>query len=78
VCPGYIGSGWFTKYQGTSVEEQTAANVAKSTPLQVASQPEDIAGSILFFAGPQSAHITGEFIIADAGMHLGYAPLRAR
>jgi 3-oxoacyl-[acyl-carrier protein] reductase len=78
VCPGYIGSGWFTKYQGTSVEEQTAANVIKSTPLQAASQPEDIAGSILFFAGPQSAHVTGEFIIVDAGMHLGYAPLRAR
>ena len=41
-------------------------------------QPEDIAGSIIFFAGPESRHITGEFIIVDAGMHLGYAPLRAR
>jgi 3-oxoacyl-[acyl-carrier protein] reductase len=78
VCPGYIGSGWFTKYQGTSVEDQTAENVAKSTPLKVASQPEDIAETILFFAGPESRHVTGEFIIVDAGMHLGYAPLKAR
>jgi 3-oxoacyl-[acyl-carrier protein] reductase len=78
VCPGYIGSGWFTKYQGSSVEDQTAENVAKSTPLKVASQPEDIAETILFFAGPESRHVTGEFIIVDAGMHLGYAPLKAR
>ncbi|MEZ5938053.1 MAG: SDR family oxidoreductase [Hyphomonadaceae bacterium] len=78
VCPGYIGSGWFTKYQGDAVENQTAENVAKTTPLKVASKPEDIAGSILFFAGPESAHVTGEFIIVDAGMHLGFAPLKAR
>ena len=29
VCPGYIGSGWFTKYQGSEVESDTAENVAK-------------------------------------------------
>ena len=34
--------------------------------------------SILFFAGPESRHVTGEFMIIDAGMHLGYAPLRAK
>jgi len=78
VCPGYIGSGWFTKYQGNAVETATAEQVAASTPLKVASMPEDIAETILFFAGPESRHVTGEFIIVDAGMHLGYAPLRAR
>jgi 3-oxoacyl-[acyl-carrier protein] reductase len=78
VCPGYIGSGWFTKYQGESVEDKTAEQVAATTPLRVASMPEDIAETILFFAGPQSRHVTGEFIICDAGMHLGMAPLRAR
>lgn len=78
VCPGYIGSGWFTKYQGDAVERATADRVAESTPLKLASQPEDIAGSILFLAGPDSAHITGETLIVDAGMHLGMAPLKAR
>jgi 3-oxoacyl-[acyl-carrier protein] reductase len=78
VCPGYIGSGWFTKYQGASAEERTAEAVAETTPLRVASMPEDIAETILFFAGPESRHVTGEFIIVDAGMHLGQAPLRAR
>jgi 3-oxoacyl-[acyl-carrier protein] reductase len=78
VCPGYIGSGWFTKYQGSQVEDNVAEHVAKSSPLRAASMPEDIAGSIIFFAGPESRHITGEFLIVDAGMHLSYAPLMAR
>ncbi|MGC4029797.1 MAG: SDR family oxidoreductase [Steroidobacteraceae bacterium] len=78
VCPGYIGSGWFAKYQGDTAESQTAEAVARSVPLQVASMPEDIAEAILFFAGPESRHVTGEFMIIDAGMHLGYAPTRPR
>ncbi len=78
VCPGYIASGWFTKYQGSQVEDSTAERVIQSTPLKVASQPEDIAETILFFAGPESRHVTGEFIIVDAGMHLGFAPAKAR
>jgi len=78
VCPGYIGSGWFTKYQGKEVEGDTAESVAKSTPLKVASMPEDVAETILFFAGPESRHVTGEFLMVDAGMHLGFAPLKAR
>lgn len=78
VCPGYIGSGWFTKYQGEAVEDRIAQQVAASTPLRVASMPEDIAETILFFAGPESRHVTGEFIIVDGGTHLGMAPLRPK
>jgi 3-oxoacyl-[acyl-carrier protein] reductase len=78
VCPGYIGSGWFTKYQGEAVEDRIAQQVAASTPLKVASMPEDIAETILFFAGPASRHVTGEFIIVDGGTHLGMAPLRPK
>lgn len=78
VCPGYIASGWFTKYQGDAVEDKTAERVIKTSPLQVASTPEDIAGTILFLAGSDSAHMTGETLIVDAGLHLGMAPLKAR
>ncbi len=78
VCPGYIASGWFTKYQGDAVEDKTADHAEASTPLKVASKPEDIADSIIFFAGPDSRHITGETLLVDAGMHLGFAPLVAR
>lgn len=78
VCPGYIGSGWFTKYQGEAVEDRIAQQVAATTPLKVASMPEDIAETILFFAGPASRHVTGEFVIVDGGTHLGMAPLRPK
>ena len=78
VCPGYIASGWFTKHQGADVETKHAENIARTSPLKAASTPEDVASSILFFAGPESSHITGEFLLIDAGMHLGMAPLVAR
>ena len=78
LCPGYIASGWFTKYQGANVEKQIAQWAEQTTALKVASQPEDIAEGVLFLAGPESRHVTGEVIMVDAGMHLGYAPLRAR
>lgn len=78
VCPGYIASGWFTKYQGDAFEDRTAERVVRTSPLQVASQPEDIAGTVLFLAGDESAHMTGETLIIDAGLHLGMAPLKAR
>lgn len=78
VCPGYISSGWFTKYQGSGREQEIVEHQIKTTPLKIASSPEDIAESILWFAGPESRVVTGEFMIIDAGMHLSFAPLKAR
>ena len=40
--------------------------------------PDDIAASGMFFLGDGSRHVTGETLLTDAGMHLGYAPLKAR
>lgn len=78
VCPGYIGSDWFAKRLGPEKAAKIEAGAADSAPLKFAAQPEDIAESVLFFGGPQSKHVTGEFMIADAGVHLGAAPLRPR
>lgn len=78
VCPGYIASGWFTKWVGQQMEESLAKTIAETTPLQMASTPEDVAGSVVFLASPASRNITGELLIADAGMHLGPSPLRGR
>ncbi len=54
------------------------AGVAASVPLHVASGPDDIADSAVFFCTDASRHVTGETLLVDAGMHLGYAPLVAR
>ena len=52
--------------------------VAASRPLKVASKAEDIAGAAVFLASPAARHITGEALLVDAGLHLGYAPLAMR
>jgi 3-oxoacyl-[acyl-carrier protein] reductase len=78
LCPGYIDTRWFPDAFG---EERTAMireQVRRTTPLQAASGPEDVADVLLFLASRASRHITGETLLVDAGLHLNYAPLAAR
>lgn len=74
ICPGFIDTRWFTDKFGDAKTAQIRQNVIKSVPLQVASTPEDIAESALFFLSDASRHITGETLITDAGLHLGRSP----
>ncbi|MET0272991.1 MAG: SDR family NAD(P)-dependent oxidoreductase [Phenylobacterium sp.] len=78
VCPGFIDTPWFGKGLSETAVERTRAGAAAGTPLKVASQPEDIAAATVFLASPHSRHVTGETLLVDAGMHLGYAPQVAR
>ena len=48
------------------------------TPLQAASTAEDIADAGLFFLSDAARHVTGETLLVDAGLHLGFASLVAR
>lgn len=78
VCPGFIGTRWFSDRFGEEQFQKIRKQQEASTPLARAGTPEDIATSVVFFAGEGSDHITGETLITDAGMHLGFAPLVAR
>ena len=78
VCPGFIGTRWFKDNIDEDQYARMAEGVAKSVPLGVASGPDDIADSAVFFLTDASRHVTGETLLVDAGMHLGYAPLSAR
>ncbi|MDP1627160.1 SDR family NAD(P)-dependent oxidoreductase [Parvibaculum sp.] len=78
VCPGFIGTRWFSDRFGTQTFEGIKRQQEESTPLRRAGTPEDIATAVVFFCGEGSDHITGETLITDAGMHLGFAPLTAR
>jgi NAD(P)-dependent dehydrogenase (short-subunit alcohol dehydrogenase family) len=78
VCPGFIDTPWFEKAMEPERLERLRQGVANSVPLKLASKAEDIAGPTVFLASPMSAHITGETLLVDAGMHLGYAPLGMR
>ena len=78
VCPGFIDTPWFGRGMDEEALERMRKNVAASTPLQVASNADDIAGATVFLASPAARHITGETLLVDAGTHLGFAPLVAR
>ena len=78
VCPGFIGTRWFSDRFGQQTFEGIKRQQEESTPLGRAGTPEDIATAVVFFCGEGSDHITGETLITDAGMHLGCAPLTAR
>lgn len=78
LCPGFIDTRWFTDAYGEETTATIRGNVAASTPLKAASTPEDIAAAGLFLISPAARHVTGETLMVDAGMHLGYAPLAAR
>ena len=38
--------------------------------------PEECAAAVAFLASPAAAHITGETLMVDAGMHLGPKPMQ--
>jgi 3-oxoacyl-[acyl-carrier protein] reductase len=78
VCPGFIDTPWFGKGLPQATVDRMRAGVAASSPLQVASTAEDIAGATVFLASPAARHVTGETLLVDAGAHLGYAPQVAR
>ncbi|HZZ30514.1 MAG TPA: SDR family NAD(P)-dependent oxidoreductase [Phenylobacterium sp.] len=78
VCPGFIDTPWFGKGLPEAAVDRIRANAAASTPLRVASTPDDIAASTVFLASKASRHVTGETLLVDGGLHLGFAPQVAR
>jgi 3-oxoacyl-[acyl-carrier protein] reductase len=70
VCPGYIDTQWFEKGRGAEAAVRVREMVKQKVPLHVASSAADIAKLVCFLAGPDSAHMTGELVRMDAGMHL--------
>jgi 3-oxoacyl-[acyl-carrier protein] reductase len=78
ICPGFIDTRWFTDAYGDETTAKIRANIIKQVPLQVASGPDDIADSVVFFCSNASRHTTGETLLVDGGHHLGFAPLVAR
>jgi NAD(P)-dependent dehydrogenase (short-subunit alcohol dehydrogenase family) len=78
ICPGYIDTPWFGRGIPPERLDRMRQGVADSTPLKAASSAEDIAGAAVFLASRAARHITGETLMVDAGLHLGYAPLGMR
>jgi 3-oxoacyl-[acyl-carrier protein] reductase len=70
VCPGYVDTNWFVKRFGKETAERISEAEGKRNPLQRVADGAEIAKTVLFLAGPESANITGETLLTDGGMHL--------
>jgi NAD(P)-dependent dehydrogenase (short-subunit alcohol dehydrogenase family) len=78
VCPGFIDTPWHEKGLPPEMVERMREGTRRMTPLQAASSAEDIADAALFFLSDASRHVTGETLLVDAGLHLGFASLSQR
>ncbi len=63
VAPGFIETE-MTARLSDEAREQMLSRV----PLGRLGQPEDVAGAVVFLAGPEAAYITGQVITVDGGM----------
>jgi 3-oxoacyl-[acyl-carrier protein] reductase len=72
VCPGFIETRWLRQGLGDERFESLKAGVQRSTPLQAASTPVEVAEPVIYFA-LSARHTTGETLLVDAGSHLGQA-----
>jgi 3-oxoacyl-[acyl-carrier protein] reductase len=70
VCPGYVATPWFSGRFGEDGAKRIADQQAEANPLKRVAYADDIANTVLFLAGPESANITGEMLLVDSGLHL--------
>lgn len=78
ICPGFIDTPWHAKGLSADQIERMREGTKAITPLKAASTAEDIADAGLFFLSDASRHVTGETLLIDAGLHLGFSPLTQR
>jgi NAD(P)-dependent dehydrogenase (short-subunit alcohol dehydrogenase family) len=78
LCPGFIDTPWHGKGLPPEAVERVREATRRMTPLQAASTAEDVADAGLFFLSDASRHVTGETLLVDAGLHLGFASLSQR
>jgi 3-oxoacyl-[acyl-carrier protein] reductase len=72
VCPGLVQTRWLKQGLGNASYERTVIANQARTPLKASSGPDEIAEPIVWLL-EGGAHVTGELISVDAGLHLGFA-----
>lgn len=71
VCPGFIQGRWLKNALGDAYEEHKA-HWETSSPLKKAATPAEVAATVLWLV-ESAVLMTGQIIVADAGMTLGAA-----
>jgi 3-oxoacyl-[acyl-carrier protein] reductase len=67
VAPGFVATDMSEAVRQMAGEEA----IKKMIPSRRLGQPEDIAGVVVFLAGPAAAYVTGQVITVDGGLSLG-------
>ena len=70
ICPGFIGTRWCKDAMDEDAYDKQVSTIEAKPPLGVASGPDDIADTALFFLSDASQYVTGELMLVDAGMNL--------
>lgn len=78
LCPGFIDTRWHEAGLNPQVVDAMRQSIEAMTPLRAASTADDIADAGLFFLSDASRHVTGETLLVDAGLHLGFASFSQR
>lgn len=78
VCPGFIGTRWFSDRMDEATYAKVVEHTKQSTPLHRAGTPEDVADAVVFLCAEGAQHITGETLLSDAGHHLTIAGVTRR
>ena len=72
ICPGFIQGDWLEQGLGSEAYGAAKRRIEATSPLRVASTPDQIAQGILFFITGADV-VTGECLIMDGGSHLSQA-----
>jgi NAD(P)-dependent dehydrogenase (short-subunit alcohol dehydrogenase family) len=78
LCPGFIDTKWHEAGLTPQIVDAMRQSVETMTPLKAASTAADIADAGLFFLSDAARHVTGETLLVDAGLHLGFASFSQR
>ncbi|MCJ2185516.1 SDR family NAD(P)-dependent oxidoreductase [Novosphingobium beihaiensis] len=68
VAPGFMDTVWFDK-MGPH-RDKIRASVIERTPLKAAASAEDIAGTALYLGSEAANRVTGQTLVADAGLSM--------
>ncbi len=73
VCPGFMATPWVTDRIGEKGLDTLSQHFAEVTPLREVGTADLVADSVVFLCAEGARHITGETLLADAGIHLTIA-----
>ena len=65
IAPGFVDT-----RMTAGLPDETKAKVLEQTPLRRFGTPDDIAGAVVFLAGPHASFITGHTLTVDGGLFM--------